>query len=589
MKNFTLSKLGITAILAVSATFASAQTFTATQSGNWSDPDTWGGSSAPDYSIDGIGNVVTIPEDITVTLDGNLTISGFIGASLVVDGTLDSESDITMTSGTISGDGDITVDDLTLDGGTFTFTGEVTATDVMASTAITLVADMMVQEMFTISGGTFTVGQEGYFDVAENAVIKISGGTFAVTTGDVGLTNSYDVVYSQGSSASGVEIDGAGLHNVTINVGTANAVTFNSDIEVDGSLILESGNAILNGNDLTINGGLNSTNEGQIVSTEESDITINTPNGTSGVLEFAETGNDVDNFTLNIGENNWITLGSDLTVHGTLTFTSGGINADDHDVVIESAGSITGANKNSYIVTGSNGTLSMQVSSSSTFIMFPVGTTEHYLPAALQMNSGSSASMMEVGVDEGVMSQGTSGTDWSSDSAVVNATWFIEPEETATDVDVNIKLSWSMDSEVNGFDHANAFIAHFNGGEWEMVGNPMAANEMDSMWTIQANNVEEFSPFAVFGAEPMSIDEVENNVVLGLFPNPATEIVNINFNGDIQGVVNMDILNATGQVVANYKVTGNNASIDVSALPSGNYFIRFFNSNFKASKTFVKL
>lgn len=590
MKNFTLSKIVFSAFFVLLGATTTFGQFTATTSGPWNDANTWGGT-APDYNL-GLLETVTIPNGIDVTLDNVLQVDG-IGASLTVQGSLtgsNGQGDLIINSGTVSGDGEITLDNMVFSGGTFSFTGEIQTLTATSSNGLILGAELNVVEKFTLSSGTLSVVNGGEFEISTNGVIVINSGSLQVNGGAISLTNVYDVQYSQGSSTSGFEMDGPGLRHLTIDVGQANAVTFDSDIDVDGTLLLESGTMILNGNDLTVNGTVSSAGTGAIQSTENSDITFNTTSGTNGVLRFTLTGNEVDNFIINVGNNNWVSLGSDLIVHGNLEFTSGRLNADDNNVIIEQTGAVTGYDSSSYVMTNNGGTLSMHLSSGgNSFVTFPVGTADHFMPAGIQLTSGSTSAMMEVGVDEGVFSGGVSGNDWSTDSAVVNSTWFIEPEASATGVEANIRFMWSTGMEVNGFDNTNAYVGHYNNSQWEMASNVGSSPIVNGMWSLVAAGIIDFSPFAIFSEVEMSIHETASNIALDIYPNPTAERINIDFASDISGVINMEIVDAQGRVMNNYKLTGNETSISVNHLPAGNYFVRFFNSDFTVVKKIVKL
>jgi len=596
MKTFTILKTGLWAI-GFTLTTGIAIGQTAVQSGNWSDPSTWSGGTAPSFSL-GNNTTVEIPDGITVTLNNTVIVDGpgvlgIGGASVQIEGILNSSGagDLILTAGTISGDGDITVEDFIYNGGNFTFTGEINAKNVTSAATLPLAATLTIEDMFTLSSGVLNVIDGGSFILAQDAEVVINNGTMNIVGGTVNLTNTYNLTYTQGSSVTGFEIDGPGLNNVTINVGTANSVTLNSDLDVNGTLTLDEGNLILNGNDLTINGTLAASADGEIVSTNTSNISINSTNGIGGALYFSTTGHDVDDFTVNVGEDNILMIGSDLVVHGTLNLTAGHINIDDNDLEIRPTGTIMGADSSSYIITTVDGSLGMTLSGGgSTFMNFPVGTASNYMPVGIQFNSGSSTGVMRVGVDEGVLAQGTSGTDLADNQPVVNGTWFIEPDVNISDLDANIRFMWKAGLEVNGFDRASAYVGHYMTGMWEMVSSVSAATESNGMYMLTASNISDFSPFAIFGENAISgIEEATSNMMFNVYPNPTAERINIDFLGDVMGVVNMSIVDVQGRIMNNYQLTGNETSIAVDHLPAGNYFVRFNGDNFNAVKKIVKL
>jgi len=65
---------------------------------------------------------------------------------------------------------------------------------------------------------------------------------------------------------------------------------------------------------------------------------------------------------------------------------------------------------------------------------------------------------------------------------------------------------------------------------------------------------------------------------LNLYPNPTSGTLYIAGGGDLQGLVNMDVLDALGRVVKSLPIIfigGSNATIDLSDLDNGNYTVRF--------------
>lgn len=593
MKNFTLSaKVGLLAIGLSTTTMASAETFTAVASGAWSSAATWQGGNAPTSSL-GVLDQVIIESGVTVTLDNTIIVDGVL-SYIDVQGTLTTSADgaLIINSGSLVGDGLVMLDDIVL--GTqaaITYTGQLTVnTMTTTATNIQLAAEVMVNESLTLSEGAFNVISQGMYDMQENATIIVQGGLLALNGGSIGLANAYNVIYQQGSSTAGFEVTGAGLNDVTIDVGVNNSVTMTSDWDIDGMFSLTSGTLILAGNDLTLNSGFSSTTDASISSTETSDITLNLSGNATGAFYFSATGNDVHDFNVNIGSGNELMLNSNLNVHGSLNFMSGSVNISTNQLAIETGAVIQGAGEESYVITATGGALGISLASAgSSFTAFPVGTDENYMPAAVQLNGGASSTIW-IGADAGVYSEGTSGNNLADAQPVVNGTWFIESEVTSN-VSANVQFMWNADVEVNGFNNDFAYVGHYTNSAWQAEGVVTQATEVNGMFMLQANSLTSFSPFAIMGESAVtSISETENEAVsVRVYPNPSTDFVTVAFANDLQNVVNMDIVDAYGKVVANYKLTGNNANIDVSSLPTGNYFIRLFNTELKMTKTLIKL
>lgn len=68
-----------------------------------------------------------------------------------------------------------------------------------------------------------------------------------------------------------------------------------------------------------------------------------------------------------------------------------------------------------------------------------------------------------------------------------------------------------------------------------------------------------------------AITNLNNNLGLKIFPNPANEVINITSG---QNLRNIKLINLTGQLVIDYVVTGNEQQIDVSQYVQGLYFLQ---------------
>ncbi|URM35718.1 T9SS type A sorting domain-containing protein [Flavobacterium anhuiense] len=72
-----------------------------------------------------------------------------------------------------------------------------------------------------------------------------------------------------------------------------------------------------------------------------------------------------------------------------------------------------------------------------------------------------------------------------------------------------------------------------------------------------------------------------------MYPNPANETLNITADTDIR-LTSIQIYNALGQLVRVMYNAKNVHSIDVSALPSGSYFIKIASDKGNSNAKFIK-
>jgi len=315
-----------------------AATYTAVASGNWSSSATWGGTPPP-FTLTALDQV-TIGAGLTVTMDSIVTVNGLL-AQISVAGTLTSATNtLNVTTGTLTGAGSLVVNGLILNsGGTFSFTGAVNANTFTNSiTSLALTAQVTVNKVLNLMN-VVSVQAGGTLTMAANSIINVSGGQLAISGGTVSLSSVYDVNYITSSATAGMELSGSGLRNVTINVSSVNSVTLGSSLVVNDSLKMVSGSLVLNGNSLTINGKLSGA--GTFTGDASANLVVNTTGGTAVPIHFAAGAQTIDNLTINVGSGNSVTIGSDLTVAGTLTLT-GGSNINVSSTQFTLSGSYTG-------------------------------------------------------------------------------------------------------------------------------------------------------------------------------------------------------------------------------------------------------
>jgi hypothetical protein len=301
-----------------------AATFTAVASGNWSSSATWGGAIP---ALNNLTDQITIPAGVTVTMDSDVTLNG-VTSQINVIGTLNSSPGrtFTMIIGSVSGSGTIVADHIVFGtGSTLFFSGSLT-TNTFRSTAAGLQssANMMINEELELAAGTMSVQSGGMLAFGSGATIHRSGGQFVLNGGNLSLGSNYHVRYTSGSATAGLEMNGAGLQNVTIDPGAGNTITLNHDLELDGTLTMTSGSMNLNDYDMTIRGTVAASGSGNIASTAGSNISIVTSNSLSS-LRFHPSSYEVNNFAVSVGSANQAGISGTLNVRGQLSLTSGAL------------------------------------------------------------------------------------------------------------------------------------------------------------------------------------------------------------------------------------------------------------------------
>lgn len=566
----------------------SATTFTAVASGNFSSSATWGGAAPPNLLVN--DNVV-IPLGIKVTLDDDYMINGAT-AGLTVFGSLSSSTSnyIMFKSGTMNGNGSIDIDSFAIDASTgFNFSGNLTV-DAFTSMGAKLSssANTMINNKLYLMAGTLNI-TGGTLKVDDNATIIVDGGTMTMNGGTVDLTSKYHVMFAGSTTASGIEVTGAGLTDVTIDLANSgSSVALSSNMMVNGMLMLKSGSLNLNGNELAIGamGDFSAMTGNNIMGSATSDVTI--MSSLTNGLVFSATANTVNDLTIEAGKNAQVKIASDVKVHGMLDLKSGMVMLNDNMLKLEAGASVSGGSDSAFVVTGTNGRLMMNVMAGSSG-MFHVGTMNNgYSPIMLTAASGSATSDLSVGVDADVKAWGTAGASMSNTQPLVDATWYVESSASAN-IDLDMDVWWSAAMELNSFNRSKAYISHYTSGSWDMTATAAATMSSSGMYKMSRTGITSLSPFAVFDENTAAaVNDVNANDIVSIYPNPVTSKINIDLEGNATQTLRADIYNMNGQVVKSNLLKQAKSTIQVNDLPAGMYFIRINGDEVNASARFVK-
>jgi len=198
----------------------------------------------------------------------------------------------------------------------------------------------------------------------------------------------------------------------------------------------------------------------------------------------AGSGSEVTSLSINKASGN-VKLNSDFSVDGTLTFTSGIIDATSNDLTFTSSATVTGASDASHV----KGVVNKNTASTSQFI-FPIGDGTTYSPIAVTPNATSSTDW-EVSYSNAAYSDlsiDASGLDHVSS----NEYWNLNRVSGTADAVVDIW--WTSADDVT--DYADLTIAHYNGTDWEMIAtSPYGTNS--SGYIRSQGPVTSFSPFTI--------------------------------------------------------------------------------------------
>lgn len=298
----------------------------------------------------------------------------------------------------------------------------------------------------------------------------------------------------------------------------------------------------------------------------------------SGTVNF--TGTEVSFFYQNFFSNSLVlntNMGTyfDLKVP-TVTLNTGKISLNGKTLSItdSSPTALSGSNATNYIY---GGTLERKINATGIY-EFPVGESARLQSATINANN-------LVGVDKIAVkfTKAFTGTTPNTTyngvdiTKTLNGGWFtITPDKQPTsgsyDAIVNIQNSSNTTSVEN-----YVLIKRDNStSAWTVSGNFTPSSVNNGMVTARNNGLTSFSDFAIgIGNAPVTLSNSEfQKKEHTIFPNPASEQINLSF-PSILNNVNVKIISITGQTVYNKSnLSGDNLSLDVSNLAKGTYIIQ---------------
>lgn len=246
---------------------------------------------------------------------------------------------------------------------------------------------------FTNPTSTFKV--IGTLDMGTNVISGTTNPTFTVNAGGTIITSNTGGlataittpgtnVFTAGASYTFNGATTTPFHSATLgapaNVIINANVTLNKSTTITNSLSLTSGTLTVGANTLTLSGSTinrdGTTYTGNIDASNAS-ATVAFTNTSALTIPASTFTGTCNNITLNGAGG--ITLGSDLTIGGTLTFTSGKITTEANKVILTSAGSVS--RTSGYVV----GNLQKNVAVSATSRTFEIGDASNYTPITLAL------------------------------------------------------------------------------------------------------------------------------------------------------------------------------------------------------------
>lgn len=459
------------------------------------------------------GNTTTITgnlflENVTLAASSSVPFSRIsLGGNLTYIGTVTPPSD--ESSITLSTNGTA--------GGTQTITGAGNTLRwfrIQSTTANTI--------LLSTSGGSsnLSLGNNsgGGLTLLDGSVLNMNGNDLTLfnssSTSSAFLFNNTGTISTNSSSVFTIERTGNGnlgtirfttgastIGSLTLNhTGSANnTLSIANELTIANSLTLTSGILNVEVSTLTLNGSLSRTS-GNIDASNASATVVFSGSSAQTIPASTFTGS-INNLTLNNSQG--LTTNQNLTVTNVLTLSNGILDLQASNLNMAS-NAIIGGSASSYVRTSGNGVLKRNVSSSPT--LFPVGKSA-YNPAVLT-KSGADVELFSVRVYDYVSATGLEGGVQTSGQAV-NRTWMISEESPVGGNDVTLRMYWNAGEEVNDFEYSPGFmnVMHHNGSIWEELG---ATDQGDSPYFIEKSGISSFSPFTIgYTGSPLPVEFLE--------------------------------------------------------------------------------
>jgi hypothetical protein len=349
-------------VFLILAAFTTAHAFTATTSGNWSSAATWGGTG-PGGTVSNAS--ITIPTGITVTLDMDVSFSG-LANSFTINGSLTSASlnAVTISQGSFTGSGTVSINKLVFTLGTYSFTGNLTVHQFVNSGATLLIGSVVnVIDTLNMDSGSLLLNTGANLTVQTNSTVRVNGGSMTINGGLFSSGNNYNVLYVGSSKTSGIELNSSTIQNVYVRLSSNSQIlTAGSNLTVNSNLYFTTGQIDITGIQLTLKGDLNAGVGALFTSSSTSNIVIQAPASLTSGLSF-NSGSAVNDLTINMAGNGMVKLASGLAIAGHLKLMNGSFRIDNSGTLTLNAGSIVHVESGSLMLNGGtfSGTASYSV------------------------------------------------------------------------------------------------------------------------------------------------------------------------------------------------------------------------------------
>ncbi len=275
-----------------------------------------------------------------------------------------------------------------------------------------------------------------------------------------------------------------------------------------------------------------------------------------------------------------------------VTFNSGKLNLGNKKLSITdpSSSAIAGANATNYFY---GGTLERNINPTGVY-EFPMGDFSNMQSVTITANNLVGTNKLSATYTNGVITGTVPNTTYNG-VAITNALnggWFsISPNQQPTSGNYDAILKIQSSTNTSAIVGSYIVIKRDNStSAWTVGGNYNLASVASGMVTARNNGLTSFSDFAIgIASAELTLSNPEfQKQQLTLYPNPASNQINLSFKSILDNV-NVKIISVLGQTVyEKSNLSGDNLSLNVSDLTKGIYIIQISDGISVSNSKFIK-
>jgi hypothetical protein len=445
------------------------------------------------------------------------------------------------------------------------------------ATTVRLESALIVTDSIHMLDGTLRMMTGSTLTPAAGCIIYVEDGTFYVTGGTFDGALSYDVIYNGPTHLADVELAGAGLNNLTVELfANASVLTLSTNVKVNGAFNLNRGKVDMGVYAFEAAGTWNQVSGSAMMGSSVAVLHLHMTSVSGDTLWMDPNAKAVSDLVIETPAGTSAVLGAEISVHGQVNFISGKLDIGQGALYVRQGATVNGADDTRYFITSDSGWVHQYVALSAAFVIVPIGTAASYSPIGLHLTSSATPGYIGVRAMDGVYTGGLSGSNMATWETVVDRTWVVAGEANMT-MDMHISLRWGAANEANGFDRSNSFIMHYDNGMWDddTLGSAIAAPF--NTYRLDRGPFTNGGAFAVAdNSTALSVPE-QPVTGLALYPNPTLDFVNVNTGNEQPHEYLYELMDASGKLVYTFSNHNMINQIDLQNYDDGYYVLRITN------------